>query len=375
MYESSPFARRLNADERAPRIGRVDVALPEHRYSQRDLVQVIEQRWADQPRLHAVARKLFESVGVEERYLALPLEEHAKLQDFGEANDAYIRVATDLGARAVSRAVAQSGLELDEVNAIFFTTVTGVAAPSIDARLVNRLGLRKDIRRTPMFGLGCLGGAAGLARASDYLRGHPDHVAVLLSVELCTLTFQRDFSVANIIATALFADGAAAVVLSGADHASRSSLGVLPIRRRTEPRVVDTKSAFFPDTERAMGWDVGATGFKVVLSAEVPAVVREHLPGEVDAFLAQHRLTRADIRHWVCHPGGPKVISAIEESLGLPHDALEITRQSLAAVGNLSSASVLHVLGKTQERAMPGDIGLLMAMGPGFCAEMVLLSW
>ncbi|MBX3225858.1 MAG: type III polyketide synthase [Labilithrix sp.] len=370
-----PRPRQLTADARAPRIGHVDVVLPEHRYSQRELVQVLERRWADQPRLHAVAEKLFDSVAVEERHLALSLEEHANLSDFGEANDAFIRVGTDLGAKAVLRAVARSGLELDEVDAIFFTTVTGVAAPSIDARLVNRLGLRRDVRRTPMFGLGCLGGAAGVARASDYLRGHPDHVAVLLAVELCTLTFQRDFSVANIIASGLFADGAAAVVLTGAEHAPRSSHGLRSLRGRVRPRVVDTRSAFFPDTERVMGWDVGATGFKVVLSADVPAIVREHVPREVDAFLAAHGLTRGDVKHWVCHPGGPKVIAAIEESLGLPRDALDVTRRSLATVGNLSSASVLHVLGETQERAMPGDLGVMMAMGPGFCAEMLLLAW
>jgi alkylresorcinol/alkylpyrone synthase len=139
--------------------------------------------------------------------------------------------------------------------------------------------------------------------------------------------------------------------------------------------VVETRSAFFPDTERVMGWDIGSTGFKVVLSADVPAIVEQHLPREVDGFLRDHGLSRGDVRHWICHPGGPKVISAIETSLELPANALAITRESLASVGNLSSASVLHVLGKTQQRAVPGDIGILMAMGPGFCAELVLLSW
>lgn len=376
MNELTPRRRAsLSVDARAPRVGHVDVVFPENRYSQSELVRTLEQRWPDHPHIHALVKKLHSSIAVKERHLALTLEEHANLKDFGDSNDAFIRVGTDLGAKAVARAVARSGLELQDVDAIFFTTVTGVAAPSIDARLVNRLGLRKDIRRTPMFGLGCLGGAAGLARASDYLRGHPDHVAVLLSVELCSLTFQRDFSLANIVSTGLFADGAAAVVLQGADQQPKSSVGPTSIRGRIRPRVVDTKSAFFPDTERVMGWDVGATGFKVVLSADVPAIVRTHLAGEVDAFLAQHGLVRSDVRHWVCHPGGPKVITAIEESLELPADALAATRESLTHVGNMSSASVLHILGKAQERAMPGDIGVMMAMGPGFCAEMILLAW
>lgn len=342
------------------------------------------QRWStvdDAAHVHALVKKLFTSVAVEGRHLALPLEEHANLKDFGDSNDAFLRAGTALGARAVERAVAQAGLEPRDIDAIFFTTVTGVAAPSIDARLVNRLGLRRDIRRTPMFGLGCLGGAAGVARTADYLRGYPEHAAVLLSVELCTLTLQEDFSVANIIASGLFADGAAAVVMTGAEMnpasgpKAKGDRAPTSMRGRVRPRVVASKSAFFPDTERVMGWDVGASGFKVVLSADVPAIVRAHLPGEVDAFLAEHGLTRADIRHWVCHPGGPKVIAAIEDSLGLGEEALQVTRRSLASVGNLSSASVLHVLGQTQEQALPGELGVLMAMGPGFCAEMVLLSW
>ena len=382
MHQVSSRGVRSLADARAPRIGSVEVAFPEHHYSQQDLIQAIETRWAsaeDAAHVRALVKKLHRSVAVEGRYLALPLEEHANLRDFGDANDAFIRVGTELGARAVSQAVARSGFELEDLDAIFFTTVTGVAAPSIDARLVNRLGLRRDIRRTPIFGLGCLGGAAGVARTNDYLRGHPDHVAVLLSVELCSLTLQRDFSLANIVSSGLFGDGAAALVMTGAEVRGEpaSSRGDAPIsiRDRVRPRVLSTRSAFFPNTERVMGWDIGATGFKVVLSADVPNIVREHLPREVDGFLSEHGLQRSDIRHWVCHPGGPKVITAIEESLALPTDALAITRQSLASVGNLSSASVLHVLGETEKRARPGELGVLMAMGPGFCAEMVLLAW
>lgn len=346
-------------------------------------METLKRRWQERPKMTSLVDRLHTSVQVEQRCLALPLEEYGRLSDFGKANDAFIRAGTELAARAVTGAVERAGLELEEVDAIFFTTVTGLAVPTIDARLVNVLGLRHDIRRTPMFGLGCVGGAAGLARTNDYLRGHPDQVAVLLSVELCSLTLQDDFSIANVVASGLFGDAAAAVVLSGSEARSpRSSRGTGPsssgpasIRSRTRARVIDTRSAFFPDTERVMGWDIGASGFKVVLSADVPQIVKQHLPGEVDAFLRDHGLARSDIRHWICHPGGPKVISAIEESLGLPENALSITRESLASVGNLSSASVLHVLGKTQQRAAPGDLGVLMAMGPGFCAELVLLAW
>ena len=362
---------------------RSTLLFPENRYDQSALVESLKRRWKDRPKVTALVERLHASVQVEERCLALPLEEYDRLgDDFGASNDAFIRVGTELAARAFTGAVARAGLALDDVDAVFFTTVTGVAAPTIDARLVNVLGLRRDIRRTPMFGLGCLGGAAGLARTNDYLRGHPEHVAVLLSVELCSLTLQDDFSVANLVASGLFGDAAAAVVLTGSDVSPRSSRARGPtsnaspsICEQTRARVVDTRSAFFRETERVMGWDIGSSGFKVVLSADVPSIVKVHLPGEVDGFLRDHGLSRGNVRHWVCHPGGPKVILAIEESLGLPDSALALTRESLASVGNLSSASVLDVLGKTQQRALPGNIGLLIAMGPGFCAELVLLSW
>ena len=381
----APVSRRSPLVEpRAPHVAGVHVAFPEHRYDQRALVGALARRWTDRPKVVALIERFHASVQVDERCLALPLEEYDRLgADFGAANDAYIRVGTELAAKAVGGAVQRSGLELQDVDAVFFTTVTGVAAPTIDARLTNTLGLRRDVRRTPMFGLGCVGGAAGLARASDYLRGRPDHVAVLVSVELCSLTLQDDFSVANLVASGLFGDAAAAVVLTGGERsAPRSARGGAPssrapssIRGRTRPRVVDSRSAFFHDTERVMGWDIGATGFKVVLSADVPKIVEEHLPAEVDGFLGDLGLSRRDVRHWICHPGGPKVIAAIESALELPAAALAVTRESLASVGNLSSASVLHVLGQTQDRAMPGDVGLLMAMGPGFCAELVLLAW
>lgn len=371
--------RRLGADARAPFVSHVEVALPGHRYGQAELIESLKRRWKDRPKVAALVEKLHGSVQVDERCLALPLEDYDTLEDFGAANDAFIRVGTELAARAVTGALERAGLSPNDVDALFFTTVTGLAAPTIDARLMNVLGLRRDVRRTPMFGLGCVGGAAGLARASDYLRGHPEHVAVLLSVELCSLTLQDDFSVANLVASGLFGDAAAAVVLVGSERtvprSSRGAAGPSAIRGTSRARVVDTRSAFFPDTERVMGWDIGASGFKIVLSADVPTIAKEKLPPEVDAFLRDHGLGRSDVSHWVCHPGGPKVIRAIEEGLALPDGALSLTRESLAAIGNVSSASVLHVLGKTQQRARPGDVGLMIAMGPGFCAELVLLSW
>lgn len=360
----------------APRIASVEVALPGHRYPQAVLLEALRARWGEGARAVARLGRLHGAMQVGERCLALPLEEYARPRSFGEANDAFIREGTALGERAVLGALARAGLRPRDVDAVFFTTVTGLATPTLDARLVSRLGLRPDVRRTPMFGLGCVGGAAGLARANDYLMGHPEHVAVLLAVELCSLTLQDDLSVANLVATGLFGDGAACLVLEGADRVRTLREGAWAARAAARgPRVVATASAFFPDTERVMGWDIGETGFRVVLSADVPDVVRANLPREVDAFLGAEGLRRDDVQRWICHPGGPKVIDAIEEALGLSPEALAPTRRSLAEVGNLSSASVLHVLAGTVPRAVPGDLGVLMAMGPGFCAEMVLLAW
>jgi alkylresorcinol/alkylpyrone synthase len=351
------------------RIATVGRAFPPNFADQDTLIAAFRAAWA--ARYHNVARieQLHRNVLVGGRHLALPMAEYLTLGGFTDANDAFIRVGTDVGAAAVQDALDRVGLTPRDVDAIWFVSVTGLAAPSIDARLVNRLGFRPDIKRTPIFGLGCVAGAAGVARVSDYLRGFPDDVALLLSVELCSLTLQReDLSIPNLIASGLFGDGAACVVMAGEERAR--ALGL------EGPRVVATRSVFYPDTEQVMGWKIGADGFKIVLSSEVPDMVRRHLRGDCDRFLADNGLTCADIGTWVCHPGGPKVLEAMEEVFPLPPGALDRTWTSLREVGNLSSASVLLVLRDTLDAPPPpGSWGLLVAMGPGFCSELVLVRW
>jgi alkylresorcinol/alkylpyrone synthase len=365
-------------------IASVGRAFPPHYADQDTLIAAFRAAWA--ARYHNVARieQLHRNVLVGGRHLALPMEAYPTLDGFTAANDAFVRVGTDLGAAAVTDALARAGLAPRDVDAIWFTSVTGIAAPSIDARLVNRLGFRPDIKRTPIFGLGCVAGAAGIARASDYLRGFPDDVVVLLSVELCSLTLQRDdLSIPNLIASGLFGDGAACVVLVGERRAAKmraaAAEGTPPAAGGPAvhgPRIVATRSVFYPDTEAVMGWKIGADGFKIVLSAEVPEMVRRHLRADVDAFLDAHHLGYDDIGSWVCHPGGPKVLEAMEEVFPMPPGALARTWASLREVGNLSSASVLLVLGDTlADPPAPGTWGLLVAMGPGFCSELVLVRW
>lgn len=225
--------------------------------------------------------------------------------------------------------------------------------------------MRQDVKRVPLFGLGCVAGAAGVARMQDYLRAFPDRVGVLLAVELCPLAIQReDSSVANLVASSLFGDGAAAVVATGAHRATQG------------PSVLATRSRIYPGTEEVMGWNIGSDGFRIVLSADVATVAEEYLGDDVRTFLADHGLTPEDVSTWVCHPGGPRVIEAVEKALGLPGDALDHTRNWLRCNGNLSSASVLDVLAANLADPPPaGSIGLMIAMGPAFCSELVLLQW
>jgi alkylresorcinol/alkylpyrone synthase len=344
--------------------------LAPHRYSQAEITEMFTQVVLGAEGNPDLARRLHGNTQVQTRYLIRPLADYAALTDFGAANDAFIDGAIELGAAAVAGALEAAGIRPDEVDLIISTTVTGVAAPSIEARIAQRLGLRPDVKRLPLFGLGCVAGAAGIARLHDYLRGWPDHVAVLLSVELCSLTVQRDdHSIANLIACGLFGDGAAAVVAVGAERAARTGV--------TGPTVIASRSHLYPDTGDTMGWDVGAGGLKIFLNAEVPNLVSRYLADDVHGLLADHGLRASDVAAWVSHPGGPKVIEAIETALELPPDALELTWRSLAEIGNLSSSSVLHVLRDTLDKRSPtpGTHGVLMAMGPGFCAELVLLEW
>lgn len=349
-------------------IAAVSTAFPPNYYDQKTILAALSKRWtgAGDGSSLALVERLHRNVKVHGRHLALPIEEYDRISTWGQANDAWIRVATDLGEEALRGALDRAGLQAEDVDAIIFSSITGISTPSIDAKLVNRLRLPARVKRMPLFGLGCVAGAAGLARAADYVRAFPDQVAVLVTVELCSLTLQSEVrSVPNFIASGLFGDGAAAAVITGADRQARG------------PRILATRSVFYPDSEDVMGWKVSEKGFGIILSADVPNVVRRHLRADVDAFLSEQNLTRDDIRTWVCHPGGPKVLQAMQESLDLPADALAITWDSLSRVGNLSSVSVLVVLEEVlrEHSPPPGSHGLLLAMGPGFCSELLLLQW
>ncbi len=343
----------------------VAAAFPEQYYPQAQTLALLDQQWKGAPHARARVASFHENAGVEGRHLALPIERYPELRDFSERNREYIRCAVELGERALGAALREAELPAAELGHLFFVSVTGMATPSIDARLVNRMRLNPALKRTPIFGLGCVAGAAGLARAADWARAYPESSVALLAVELCSLTWQADdLSVPNLLACSLFGDGAAALVLAGGG-------------RTRGPRVLASRSRFYADTEHVMGWEIGTQGLKVVLSAGVPELVRQHARADVDAFLAEQSLQRADIQHWVLHTGGPRVLEAFQTALDLSAEDLEFSWQQLRRNGNLSSASVLLVLGDLWRTRKPasGERALLMAMGPGFCSEMVLLQW
>ena len=358
------------ASTRSPCLVSVATALPGHRVPQAEARALAERMFG--PAMSALDRRLlgvFDNSGIETRWTCEPLEWYETKRGFGEMNEAYVRHAVALGARAIAAALERAGLAPGDVDHLILVSSTGLSTPSLDARIANVLPLRSDLRRTPIWGLGCAGGAAGLARARDFAIAAPGSRVVVLALELCSLTFQRgDLDRRNLVAASLFADGAAAAVIAGAD----ARVGKAPSRPL---ELLASHSTLWPDTLDVMGWDVHDTGLHVVFSRDIPTFVRERLRPALETFLASRGLAIGDLQHFVAHPGGPRVLAAYAESLGYPADAFRHSAAVLREHGNMSSPTVLFVL----ERALaasdfaPGDYAVLAALGPGFSSELVLV--
>src|ERR1700685_2301934 len=311
-----PYRDCLQESE-SMRIASAASAFPKHYYTQKVLLERLQDYWGPQLKNPLLLARLHRNVTVDGRYLAIPAEQYVDIKTWGEANDIWIRVAQELGEQALCRALQNAGLQTSDLGCLLFTTVTGVASPSIDGMLFNRMKLPTNIRRTPIFGLGCVAGAAGIARASDYVRAYPSQAAALVSVELCSLTLQReDLSVANLISSGLFADGSAAVIVTGSEFESSGP-------EITGPKILATRSIFYPSTEDMMGWNISEKGFRIILSTEVPTLIRKNLGRDVDVFLADNGHQRSDLKSWVLHTGGPKVLEASADALGLHNGALD----------------------------------------------------
>ena len=345
-------------------------AFPPYYFTQEEVLTALKTYWDKGLENAAVLERLHARTGVDARYFCRPLHEYYALDTWGKTNDVWIETAEMLGEQAISTLLKDTGLPPEKIGTIIFVSITGIACPSIEARLINKMKLPQHIKRTPIFGLGCVAGASGLARAADYVRAYPDQAAILLSVELCSLTWQRgNVSMPNLISSGLFGDGCAAVMVAGSDLVAELGL--------EGPSIAASQSTFYPETHDVMGWEISELGFRIVLSADVPTVVRAHLGKNVDDFLADQGLVRSDIGSWIMHTGGPKVLEANAEALGLTREDFCLSWEALRRAGNLSSASVLMVLNDVMREHRPpaGTKSLLVAMGPGFCSEMLLLEW
>ncbi len=349
-----------------PFIHSVACALAPHYYDQETLTRSLLEDWSGKYVNTERILRFQQNVQVGGRHLAVPLERYRQLKSFGDFNDAWLEAAVPMATQAVDELLNEAGLGPEEIGSITSTTVTGLAVPSLDARLMNQLDFPRSTRRTPLFGLGCLAGVAGINRVGDYLVGHPHEAAILVAVELCSLTLQKqDTSIANLIASGLFGDGCAAVLMVGDEH---------PLAQSSQLQWSHPRSAFFPNTERVMGWDVVDSGFKVVLSPEVPRLVAEEVPKEVQALLEKAHFFRQKPDFLVAHPGGPRVLEALQNALELEPEMLRHSWASLQQHGNMSSASVLFILKDTLDNPPPtNSIGMMTALGPGFCAEFNLL--
>jgi alkylresorcinol/alkylpyrone synthase len=353
-----------------PRLLAVATAVPPHVVRQKDARRFAETLFADTLRIDPRLLEVFENAEIEKRHTSAPLEWFGGKHTFAERNALYVETAVDLGADVARRVLERAELEPADVDHVIFVSSTGISTPSIDALLANRLGFRSDFRRTPLWGLGCAGGAAGLSRARDFALADPNARVLLIALELCTLTFLNgDLSKRNLVAASLFGDGAAAAIVEGSQAPRNGAPGrALALRA--------AQSTLWKDTLDVMGWEVEEAGLRVVFSRSIPNIVIEHVRPSLEKFLTAHNLALSDIRHIIAHPGGIKVLRAYAEALDLGPSALVHARDVLHAYGNMSSPSCLFVLERFIEAGdiAPGEHGVVMALGPGFSSEYVLVQ-
>jgi len=309
---------------------------------------------------------LFENTGIDTRQFCVPMEWFKNIPGFKEKNSIYIENAVRYGIESLTACMEKCQIDIQDISHLFYISTTGLATPSIDVRILNELGAGPHTKRTPIWGLGCAGGAVGLSRALDYVRAYPTEIVAVVAVELCGLTFQRnDLTKSNLVATSLFADGAAAVLIAG-DQA--------PVKVKAPIHGIKSMSTYWPDSLDVMGWDFSSSGFHVIFSRDIPTIVKTRVADEVHSFLKTEKIEQID--HYIIHPGGKKVLEAFQEALEIPEEKLDITRQVLKENGNMSSCTVLYVLNEfiKQQQIHPGEKGLISALGPGFSAEMILVE-
>jgi alkylresorcinol/alkylpyrone synthase len=339
-------------------IAAIASAVPEHAIDQ-EATREIVLAMAPEFRSH---QGLFLNTGIKTRYSCVPLDWHLRTRGWAARNAVFREAATGLLERVARDCANRAGIDLGEIEAIATVSTTGLAVPSLDATLSNRLGLRPSVERLPIFGLGCAGGVSGLARSARMAQSLPNGIVLLLVVELCTINCRStDHSIKNFIATALFGDGAAGLILRRVSGS------------RTCPRVLAVGEHMWSETEDMMGWSIEDDGFGVVLSPDIPRCARHQLRPALHSFLARHGLALQDLHGIVMHPGGRKVLESVEAALELPRQAFEHAWQVLANYGNMSSPTALFVLERTVAAGRSGR-HLLAAFGPGFTISLALLD-
>ena len=353
-----------------PRIAGVTTAYPANVLKQSDAKMFVQQLFGAGGEIERLL-PVFDNALIEERHFVISPDWFAREHDFTETNDLYINAALDLAERVTQSLADQCGITTQDFDAIFFVSTTGLSTPSIDARLFNQIPLSKHIKRIPIWGLGCAAGAAGIARALDYVTAYPKERALVVSVELCSLVFQlNDRSKSNIVASALFGDGAAACLVVG-DEVPITENGL------SHPSILGSLSTTYDDTLDVMGWRITSEGFKIVLSRDIPSIVTSLVRENIEEILAAHGLSLTDLAYYVTHPGGAKVLEAYSEALGLSEHALGHSFGVLHDFGNMSSATVFFILERQLRETKNGsnEYGLISALGPGFSSELVLLRW
>ncbi len=302
---------------------------------------------------------VFANSGIQQRQLARPLDWYRTPRDFVERTQTYLEVALDLFVATAEQALAEAGLAADQVDTVMTVSSTGIATPSIEARAMERMGFRSDIARVPVFGLGCAGGVTGVGLASRLACSSPDHVVLMVTIELCSLTMRNaSIDTPDVIAASLFGDGAAACVLRGGEGGFAE--------------IVATAETTWPGTLDVVGWEIGPEGLGVVLNRAIPSFVARNLRPAIERMLEAQQLRLEDIDRFICHPGGAKVIDAIEGALSVNQGSLDAEREVLRRHGNMSAPTALFVLDRVRRGGMPPQ-SLLIGLGPGFTASTVTL--
>lgn len=338
---------------------------PKYKYTTDQIVEAADKSWLSQ--IDAVTRrmalKIFRGAEIQSRRSALPLEMIFSDLSFEQKNNAYIEAAIDLAKRVLKKAIDESGIDPKEIDYLITTSCTGFMIPSVDAYLVDELGLRKDVIRMPITEMGCAGGTAALTYAAHILKNQPTKKAAIIAVEIPSITFQKgDLSMENLVSTAIFADGASCVIMGETE--------------KMAPRIIDTDMYHFSNCHKLMGYQLQNSGLKIILDKDVPDQIQEHFPKFFFPFLERNKLTVESIRNYLFHPGGKKIINRMEDFIGRYRKDISDSKDILNTRGNMSSATILHILERFMSKDNKvGDLGYMLAFGPGFSAQSLLLRW